>query len=211
MLFDLDGTLADTIGLILTSYDHALRTVVGGPRPEDQVRPWIGRTLRAVFEDEYPADAADLERTYLEWNSAHAAGLIRPYAGVDVLVRALVDAQVRIGVVTSKRRATAAEVLARVGLDGLVDVVGAMEDTTKHKPDAAPLLHGAARLSTPVERCVYVGDAVVDVVAARAAGMASIAVTWGAGSREALLAAAPDVLVDDVPTLLNLLLPAADE
>ncbi len=211
MLFDLDGTLADTIGLILASFDHALRAVVGSPRPAEEVRPWIGRTLRAVFEDEYPGDAADLERTYLEWNRAHAADLIRPYAGVDVLVRALVDTHVRIGVVTSKRRDTAAEVLARVGLDGLVDVVAAMEDTTRHKPDAAPLLHGAARLSTPVERCVYVGDAVVDVMAARAAGMASVAVTWGAGTPDSLAAAGPDVLVDEVSTLTSLLLPSAGE
>ena len=90
----------------------------------------------------------------------------------------------------------------------IFQILAASEDTTDHKPNPAPLLHGAARLSVPVQQCVYVGDAVVDIQAAQAAGMASIAVTWGAGDRDALIAAAPDHLADTAEQLQHLLLGA---
>ena len=98
------------------------------------------------------------------------------------------------------------DALQIAGLDGLIDIVAASEDTTAHKPEPAPLQHGAARLSVPIEQCVYVGDAVVDIEAARAAGMASIAVTWGAGDPEALAVAGADHLVESPAALYALLL-----
>ena len=207
-LFERDGTLVDTIPLILASFDHALTTVVGAPRPEAEVRAWIGRRLGEVFEAEYPERAADLEETYIAWNRRNAPTLIGRYDGIEDLVRALVDVQLRLGIVTSKRRETADEALELTGLAGLVPILAASEDTTDHKPNPAPLLHGAARLSVPVQQCVYVGDAVVDIQAAQAAGMASIAVTWGAGDRDALIAAAPDHLADTAEQLQHLLLGA---
>lgn len=210
VLFDLDGTLVDTIGLILASYDHALTSILGADvryTPEE-ARGWIGRPLMPVFEERYPAHAVALEEAYRTWNLANTARLIRRYPGIEDTVRALLDAQVRVGVVTSKRAQPAALALQHAGLDGLVDLVATMESTDRHKPDPASLLHGATRLSLPPERCVYVGDAVVDLVAARAAGMASIAVTWGAGERSALLAAEPDHVVDTAAELATILLPA---
>ena len=106
-----------------------------------------------------------------------------------------------MGVVTSKRRNTASLALRSVGLDAAIDVVGALEDTEAHKPDPAPLLHGAAAFGVEPTQCLYVGDAVVDVQAARAAGMAAVAVTWGAGERADLAATQPDALVDSVAEL----------
>lgn len=206
VLFDLDGTLVDTIALIVASFDHALTSVVGAGRPEPQVRAWIGRRLGEVFASEYPEQAQELEATYVEWNRAQAPLLIRRYDGVEDLLRGLLDVHQRMGVVTSKRRGAAIQALQIAGLDGLIDIVAASEDTTAHKPEPAPLQHGAARLSVPIEQCVYVGDAVVDIEAARAAGMASIAVTWGAGDPEALAVAGADHLVESPAALYALLL-----
>jgi pyrophosphatase PpaX len=97
-----------------------------------------------------------------------------------------------------------------VGIDHLVDVVAALEDTTAHKPAPDPLLHAAAALGVDPSGCVYVGDATVDVLAARAAGMAAVAVTWGAGEPDALAATHPDVVVDTVPALAAYLLGRGD-
>ena len=88
----------------------------------------------------------------------------------------------------------------------LVDVVAALEDTTRHKPSPDPLLHAAAALGVEPATCVYVGDAAVDMVAARAAGMGAVAVTWGAGEREALSATGPDAVVETVGDLTAYLL-----
>ena len=79
--------------------------------------------------------------------------------------------------------------------------------TTEHKPSPAPLLHAAGLLGVDPGECVYVGDADVDVLAARAAGMGSLAVTWGAATGEHLTAFAPDAVLDDVAALRAVLLP----
>lgn len=210
VLFDLDGTLADTIPLIVASYQHAFRTVLAEEIAEARARAWIGRPLLPALLEESPEHGVELDRVYREWNLANTARLIRRYEGVPELLEQLAAADVTIAVATSKRRETARFALVGVGIDHLVDVVAALEDTTHHKPAPDPLLHAAAALSVDPTDCVYVGDATVDVLAARAAGMSAVAVTWGAGERDALAATGPDALVDTVPDLATYLLGRAD-
>lgn len=210
MLFDLDGTLADTIALIVASYQHAFRTVLGEEVGENRARAWIGRPLLPALLEESPEHGHELDRVYREWNLANTGRLIRRYAGVPELLGRLTAAGVTCAVATSKRRETARLALVGVGIDHLVDVVAAMEDTTAHKPAPDPLLHAAAALGVDPAGCVYVGDATVDVLAAQAAGMAAVAVTWGAGEGEALAATRPDALVDTVADLAMYLLPVHD-
>ena len=206
VLFDLDGTLADTIPLIVASYQHAFRTVLAEEVEEARARAWIGRPLLPALLEERPHHGHELDRVYREWNLANTSRLIRRYAGVPELLLALDAAGVRCAVATSKRRETARLALDAVGIAELVDVVAALEDTTRHKPSADPLLHAAAALGVEPATCVYVGDAAVDMVAARAAGMGAVAVTWGAGEREALSATGPDAVVETVGDLTAYLL-----
>ena len=206
VLFDLDGTLADTIPLIVASYQHAFRTVLGEEIDEARARGGIGRRLLAALLEESPEHGHDLDQTYREWNLANTARLIRRYEGVPEMLEALASAGVRMAVATSKRRQTARLALEGVGIDHLIEVAAALEDTTRHKPEPDPLLHAAASLGSQPCDCVYVGDATVDVLAARAAGMAAIAVSWGAADREALAATGPDALVDTVADLTAYLL-----
>ena len=201
VLFDLDGTLADTIPLIVASYQHAFRTVLAEEVEEARARAWIGRPLLPALLEERPDHGHELDRVYREWNLANTSRLIRRYPGVPEMLGALAAAGVRCAVATSKRRETARLALDAVGIAGLVDVVAALEDTTRHKPSPEPLLHAAAALGTDPAGCVYVGDAVVDVLAARAAGMAAVAVTWGAAERVALAASGPDAVVDTMAGL----------
>jgi len=201
VLFDLDGTLADTIGLIVASYNHAFRAVMGTERDEAEIRSWIGRPLIESFAAVSPEHAEELDRVYREWNIANTARLLRAYPGVAELLTDLAQAQVRTGVVTSKRRETALLAMRGVGIDGLAPLLSTLEDTERHKPLPDPLLHGAEALGVDPADCVYVGDAAVDVAAARAAGMAAIGVSWGAVPREVLEAAGPDAVVDRVEEL----------
>ena len=206
VLFDLDGTLADTIPLIVASYQHAFRTVLAEEVDEARARAWIGRPLLPALLEEAPDHGHDLDRTYREWNLANTARLIRRYDGVPEMLLALAEAGVRTAVATSKRRETARLALEGVGIDHLVDVVAGLEDTTRHKPEPDPLLYAAVSLEVEPADCVYVGDATVDVLAARAAGMAAVAVTWGAGDRAALEATEPDAVFDTVTALTAYLL-----
>ncbi|RKT76877.1 pyrophosphatase PpaX [Terracoccus luteus] len=208
-VFDLDGTLADTIGLIVASYQHAFRTVVGREEDEAVIRSWIGRPLIQAFADHSPEHADALYATYLRWNTDNTERLIAGFDGAREVLADLRAAGVRVAVATSKRTESARQAMAILGLDEHVEVLVAMEDTERHKPDPTPLLLALERLrhSDPAD-AVYVGDAVVDVLAGKAAGMSTVAVTWGAGVRDALDGIRPTEVVTTTAQLRDVLLPA---
>lgn len=207
VIFDLDGTLVDTIGLIVDSYQYAFRTVLGAEEDEARIRAWIGQPLIRAFREASPEHADELYETYLTWNAANTDRLIRRYAGVDLVLRDLAEAGVAVGAATSKRRAQAELAAEFAGVAPYLGVLVTMEDTAAHKPDPAPLLLAATRLGAEPGTTAYVGDAVVDLEAARRAGMAPVGVTWGAGVRDAMAATGPAVLADSVAELREALLP----
>ena len=138
-------------------------------------------------------------------------GLITGWAQLENSLKSelveLANAGVQVAVATSKRLAPAQVALTWCGLDGLVDTLVTMEDTIRHKPDPEPLLHAAQRLGVAPEQAAYVGDAAVDLRAARAAGMSGVGVLWGAGTPETLKPERPCALVETVEALHALLLP----
>lgn len=205
VLFDLDGTLVDTINLIVTSYQHAFRTVVGHEWPEAEIKSWIGTSLIDAFRAALGTEKGEEAfAVYTAFNQEHTEELIKGYAGVPELIDALREAGVRMGVVTSKRREPAEWALRLGHLD--LPVVIAHEDVTAHKPDPAPLLAGLEKLGASVDEVVYVGDAVVDIKAARAAGLPCLSVSWGAGVRADLEEAHPEGIADTAAELGRLLL-----
>nr|WP_300143358.1 HAD-IA family hydrolase [Propionicimonas sp.] len=206
VVFDLDGTVVNTIPLIIASYGHALGSVLGERPTPEEARGWIGQTLFRTFAANHPDHVEELVEAYTEFNRGHLAELLEEFPGTPELLDALSDAGVATGVATSKRRDPAERTLRQAGLADHLPVTVAMEDTQAHKPDPEPLLLALDRIGGRPEQAAYVGDAVVDVMAAKAAGMTSIAVSWGAASRATLAAAEPDHLVDTVAGLASLLL-----
>lgn len=204
VLFDLDGTLADTIPLILASHDVATKQVLGIEFSEEERLSWIGRTLWDIYEDVAPDRVDEIAQAYMDWNREHLH-LIAHYPGVNDMMADLRALGVQMGVVTSKRRPAAKATLEAVGL-GWVPVVAAAFETAEHKPSPLPLRHGLAMLHAETLAAAYVGDAVVDMQSAQAAGLSSVAVTWGAGNVEELTATRPDAVVDNAAELLAALL-----
>lgn len=205
-IFDLDGTLADTVELIVASYQYAFRTVTGREEDPDVIRSWIGRPLHKAFREHCPEQADELHDTYLTWNADNTERLIRGYDGVADVLAGLRAAGVRIAVATSKRRESAQQAMDILGLSGHVEALVALEDTEIHKPDPAPLLLALTRLGErDPSHAVYVGDAVVDVLAGKAAGMSTVCVTWGAGTRDALTSVRPDATASTVAELGHIL------
>ncbi|MGW5237568.1 HAD family hydrolase [Monashia sp. NPDC004114] len=207
-VFDLDGTLADTINLIVESYQHAFRSILGREEDPAVIRSWIGRPLISAFHDHSPEHAEELYETYLAWNADNTERLIRGYDGVRDLLRDLTESGVHVAVATSKRRESAQQAMDLLGLSEFVEVLVAMEDTERHKPDPTPLLLALQRMGRSSNDSVYVGDAVVDVLAGKAAGMDTIAVTWGAGLPEALHGVRPSAIANSADELRGALLGA---
>ncbi len=199
--------MVNTIPLIIASYEHAVGAVLGESPTPEEARGWIGQTLTAAFTARRPDRVQELVEAYTAWNVEHLPALLEDYPGTPALLSALTAAGAVIGVATSKRRGSAERTLRHAGLADLLTVTVAMEDTTAHKPAPEPLLLALDRLGGQLPQAAYVGDAVVDIRAAKAAGMTAIAVSWGAASHDVLSAAGPDALVDTVEELTALLLP----
>lgn len=205
ILFDLDGTLADTIDLIVESYQHAFLEVIGREWDEVEVRSWIGMSLIEAFRGALGDELAEKANTsYTAYNQANTERLIKGYEGVPELLVDLKAAGAKIGVVTSKRRPPAERALELCGLD--IPLLVCHEDVPVHKPDPMPLLRGLELLGANAGEAVYVGDAAVDVVAARNAGLPAVAVMWGAGLRSDIEATNPLAMCDTTDELRAVLL-----
>jgi pyrophosphatase PpaX len=207
ILLDLDGTVVDSVALIRESHRHAVREVLGEDWPDDRLVANVGRPLQEQMQVFSPQHSDELYRVYREWNHANTSALLLAYDGVEEALRELRDAGRRLGIVTSKSRDAvdlAWGVLPRLG--ELFDVVIAADDTTRHKPHAAPILEALARLGgTPAGAC-YVGDAPFDIQAGRAAGVVTIAVTWGFFPLPDLEAQEPDRVVATPDELVSVCL-----
>jgi pyrophosphatase PpaX len=214
VLFDLDGTLVDTIPLILACYEHTLVTHVPGYDPGRRViLRNLGRSLDDIlFDYAQAAGKADpastsqeMMRTYRAFQKVHLPLLIRPYPGIREALAAFHARGLTLGVVTSKVEWAARETYERYGLGEFLSVQVFHDDTERHKPDPEPLLLAAGRGGLDVARTVYVGDAVHDMAAGKAAGMRTIGALWGPSGREELSAAGADELAEKPEELLQII------
>lgn len=217
-LFDFDGTLVDTTELIYQSLRHASREVLGHEPPREilmanvgqplpqQMAALVGKETDSYAEPDGLVD--ELMSSYRTQNEVLHEDLIKEFPGVEESLARLREVGVKIAVVTSKRRASVEMAIETFpGLDNVANHFVTMEDTDEHKPKPAPLLKGLELLGdVPIAEAAYVGDSPHDVEAARAAGLTSVAVSWGAFTEESLRAAKPDYLVGDLDAAVDILL-----
>jgi pyrophosphatase PpaX len=203
VLFDLDGTLLDSIELIVQSYTHTVTTHLGGPVDREGLLATIGLPLGPILEALAPGQGALLLETYRAYMSEHHDRLTRLFPGVAETLRALRTRGYQLGIVTSKSRASARLAFDLFALETLVDVTVCFDEVSRPKPAPDPLLAAAARLGVAPAACLYVGDTPHDMQAAQSAGMCAVAAPWGAGTHAALLAAAPDLWLAALVDLLD--------
>jgi phosphoglycolate phosphatase len=183
VLFDLDGTLLDTapdMGGAL----NALRSEAGlPPLPAASIRPWVSHGAAALvrlgFGDCAPARFEELRLRFLQLYATRLARETALFEGGAALLEALESAGVPWGIVTNKPGWLTDPLLAALGLDRRASVVVSGDTLPEKKPHPAPLLHAAARIGRAPGRCVYVGDAERDMLAAQAAGMPAVLAAFG--------------------------------
>ena len=193
LLFDLDGTLVDSIELILSSFRHAFRTHLGAVPPDSEWIAGIGTPLFTqlrTFTDDDALARAMLD-SYRAFQLANHDRLMRAYDGVP---EALAELRARghpTALVTSKMTDLAERALDFTGLRTSMDVVIGVEKTARHKPDPEPVRAALAALRYDARDALFLGDSPHDIGAGNAAGVISVAAEWGPFSRAALDGARP--------------------
>jgi pyrophosphatase PpaX len=202
VLLDLDGTLVDTVPFILASVRHAFAERARGPTDAEWIAG-IGTPLRVQLE-EWASGADDLEALVARYRAhqrEHHDRMTRAYPGAVEAVRALKERGHPIAVVTGKLAEPAGRSLRHVGLAPYVDALVGSDDCARHKPDPAPVLLALERVGRSPREALFVGDSAIDVAAGNAAGVVTVAATWGACTRAVLTAAGARHALDDVAEL----------
>lgn len=218
ILFDLDGTLIDTTDLILRCFRHSWETVCGINHSREALVKTFGIPLRDAMQrllvaarsaetrgnpaenDEETLDQLLLE--YRSYNVANHDSLARPFERTGDVLRELRQRGYMISVVTSKSRELGLRGLRLFSLDVLLDSAVFLEDTLVHKPHPEPILTALQRLNQATQAAAYVGDSPHDIVAARAAGVRSVAALWGPTPRTELERERPDFVAESITDLL---------
>ena len=206
ILFDLDGTIIDSIRLIIDSYHHTLAAHGLPPRTDDDWLRGIGTPLRVQFAEWKDSPGIEaMIATYREYNLKNHDSCVVPYPGVADAVRAIRAAGLQTGLVTSKNRNGALLGLRLCELEPLMDVIIGADDVVNPKPHGEPVELAMQRLGANPAATVYVGDSIHDMHSGRAAGARTAGVLWGPFSRGDLEPAAPDFWLERPADLLRLL------
>ncbi len=204
VLFDLDGTLIDSIDNIVACWQHTMRTLLGREITRDEVLPMVGRTLFDSFEAVAPGRSEGMFAIYRAYQVVTHDDMVTLVPGTKEVLEQLKATGLLLGVVTSKGIPAATTGLNLFDLSPFFDVLVTFEDTILHKPHPDPVLVACERLGLASAQAIYIGDAVVDILCGKAAGMRTAGVTWGAGAREDIVAAGPDYVFERMEELLIL-------
>lgn len=200
-IFDLDGTLVDSLPDIHEALSHALRAMKLPPVTREQTRGWIGDGLPALCRRAVPQlDKSALEM-FMEYARTHYAAHVvdetRPFPNIMQMLDLLKAECVPCSVLTNKPHALAVESVRHLGLmPYFVDVVGYRSEEEK-KPDPRAARRLAQSMGESPAYVALVGDSVADIRTARNAGMISVAVTWGYQNSDVLRAESPDFFLED--------------
>ena len=205
-LFDLDGTLLDSIALILKSFHYTSRIHLEREMSDaywlegtgTPLRDQLGKVARSKEE------LAAMLDTYLAYNLSHHDDMAKPYPGVVEVVRTLHARGAKLALVTSKLSTGAERGLRLLGLEEELSVRVCADDVETGKPHPAPVLMALDALDSSPGEAFFIGDSHHDIEAGRRAGVTTVAVAWGPLQRENLAAAKPDHWLEEPRQLFEL-------
>lgn len=204
LLFDLDGTLVDSIELILNSARHAFIDFVGVAPTDNEWRATIGRPLHTVLSEFAAGNAAESARLlarYRDYQLENHDRLLHAYTGIVPALRAFAAAGHQQAIVTSKADWLARKALELIGVDDLFPVLVGCDSSTRFKPDPEPVELALGLLRSSPDDAIFIGDSPHDIHAGTAAGVYTIGVTWGACTRQEMERAGASVVIDNVGDL----------
>lgn len=207
LIFDLDGTLVDSLAGIATSLNHALESLALPCHVTADVRRFIGDGSWMLAKRAAPAGSSDEQIGAIEqaFKTHYDANWIRgtvPYPGISELLESLQALGHPLAILSNKPHPFT-EAIAKAVFPGIeFDVIVGQKSGIPHKPDPTGALEIVRAFGLPGSQCILIGDSTIDIATSRNAGLRSIAVTWGYHDRSPLEAAEPGCLMDSPEELL---------
>jgi len=207
IIFDLDGTLIDTNGLIVATFQSVIKQELGLELSPNDLYPHFGEPLPVTMARFSPNRVEELTNAYRKWNAVQHDQLLRQFDGIHEMVDELKQAGVRLGIATSKRTEMARRGLRVSNLEHYFEAVVGMDETELHKPNPDPALLALSRLGeSPGDNVLMVGDSQFDILCGRSAGLKTAAVGWTMINREKLSQSLPDYWIEHPKDLTALVL-----
>lgn len=217
-IFDLDGTLTDTLDSLLFSVNEMMKELELPEITREQCRMYVGNGAKVlvrkalesagVREEEYFDKAF---RTFQRIFDQNCTYHVRPYKGIVSLLAGLKAQGMKLGVLSNKPDRQAVHVVQEIFGDRAFDLVRGQREGVPRKPDPAALLEMAANLKSGLSEVIYIGDSEVDIKTGQAAGVKTILVSWGFRSTEDLIKAGAEQIVDSVQEIFEITKEESDE
>ena len=193
VLFDLDGTLVDSLEDLTDAVNHIRSAYSHPPLTADAVRLKVGKGARNLVEQVLP-DVADAEidralGMFLEFNKQHIADKSRLYPGIREMLKGLAANDIKMAVISNKDEDLSTLILQTLGIHDLFESICGGNTYPESKPSPLPLLNEVEKLGVAPHECVMVGDSINDIQAGQQANIISIGCTWGYGRTEELAGA----------------------
>ena len=202
-IFDLDGTLTDTLASLTYSVNETLKEMGLSPITAEQCRSFVGNGARVLIEKALAAvglpDKSRLEEgmeIYGRIFDANCTYLVTPYEGVRDMLVEMKEQGMKLGVLSNKPHRQTVKVVREIFGEGMFDCVQGQQEGIARKPDPEGVYRLMDALKVSKEECLYVGDSEVDIQTGKNAGVRTIGVAWGFRSRETLKAAGAETIIE---------------
>lgn len=209
IIFDLDGTLLDTLDDLFISVNHALRSHGYPERSRQEVRSFLGNGIRQLVRLSVPGHTTDREfeetlRSFRTHYVEHCMDRTRPYPGIPALLDNLKSQGIKMGIVSNKLHTAVQELNRRFFSDYMTTAIGESA-TIRRKPCPDAVLLALRELGSSPDKALYVGDSEVDIATARNAGIACVTVLWGFRDKDFLLRAGAQTCISSPAELPGLI------
>lgn len=208
VVFDFDGTLANTNGLIIDSWKHVYREILGDELSEEAIKRTFGEPLAITMKKYFPDVPVDVSiGIYRDHQKDIFEELIEPFPGTEELIKGLKARGYKVGIVTSRLRNTTMIGLRKFGWLDFIDDIVTCDDTAKHKPDPEPALISLEHFGIGPDEAVMVGDSMFDIKCAHNAGMKAALVAWAeaVSEEERFGPDAPEYYIEKAEDLFDIL------
>ena len=207
VIFDLDGTLTDTLEDLKNSVNHALSMFGFPERTLEEIRSFVGNGVRKLIYLSVPENTSEETSeeclsVFKEYYKNHSCIKTKPYEGILEMLSEMKNQSIRTAVVTNKMHDAAVDIV-KLFFDGLIDVSIGQIDGIAQKPNPDGIYKALENLGSSKENAVYVGDSEVDCQTAQNAGIPCVGVTWGFRDRDVLKKNGADYIIDTPLDIFN--------